>query len=72
MKIKCVDSIFTHYIKNVDIPGFLTKGKIYNVLFEADDNYTIFDDRNMKASYRKSRFIQLDLHRQNLLNDLNI
>jgi uncharacterized protein (DUF1684 family) len=70
MKIKCIDSIFTHYIKNIEIPGFLTKGKIYNVLHESNDKYTIFDDTNMKASYEKSRFIQVDLHRKNLIEEL--
>ena len=70
MKIKCIDTSAKHIKRNVE--GFLTKGKIYNVLFEADDNYTIFDDRNMKAAYRKTRFITLENHRQNLLNDLNI
>ena len=70
MKIKCIDTSAKHIKRNVE--GFLTKGKIYNVLFEADDNYTIFDDRNMKAAYRKTRFITLENHRQNLLHDLNI
>ena len=68
MKIKCIDTSAKHIKRNVE--GFLTKGKIYNVLYEADDNYTIFDDRNMKAAYRKSRFIQLDLHRKNLIDDI--
>jgi hypothetical protein len=68
MKIKCIDTSAKHIKRNVE--GFLSEGKIYHVLYEAEDNYTILDDRNMKAAYRKSRFIQLDIQRENLIEEL--
>jgi hypothetical protein len=64
MKVVCILSNKPHIIK------VLTPYKIYEVLEEFGDNYVIIDDRNIEGIYQKYRFISLDLHRENLIEEI--
>lgn len=69
MKVKCIDTSAKLIKRNVE--GFLTEGKVYEVLGQTDyDTFIISDDRNKKATYKRSRFILLDLHRETLLDQI--
>ena len=48
----------------------LTKGKIYDVISESKNYYRIKDDRNEESDFLKTRFILLDLHRENLIEEI--
>ena len=63
MKVKCID-------KQDLIIKAVTLYKIYEVIIETTDHYIIIDDRNTEGIYQKSRFISLDLHRENLVEEI--
>jgi hypothetical protein len=64
MKVVCISSP-KPFIANV-----LTINKIYEVIEEYRDNYLILDDLDSETIYKKSRFISLDLHRENLIEEI--
>ena len=66
MKVVCIES----QQKNLGLKYPLTKGKTYNVLDDNGVYYRILDDSNSDSYYLKSRFIQLDLQREILINDI--
>ena len=66
MKVVCIES----QQENLGIKFSLTKGKTYDVLDEPGVYYRILDDTNSDTYYLKSRFIQLDLQREILINDI--
>ena len=66
MKVVCIES----QQENLGIKFSLTKGKTYDVLDEPGVYYRLFDDSNSDSYYLKSRFIQLDLQREILINDI--
>jgi hypothetical protein len=66
MKVVCIES----QQENLGIKFSLTKGKTYDVLDEPGVYYRILDDTNSDTYYLKTRFIPIDIQRENLLNDL--
>lgn len=71
MKVVCTRSegyLITANIKSSDMN--LTKGKIYDVISESKNYYHIKDDRNEESDFLKTRFILLDLHRENLIEEI--
>ena len=66
MKVVCIES----QQENLGLKYPLTKGKTYDVLDEPGVYYRLFDDSNSDSYYLKSRFIQLDLQREILINDI--
>ena len=64
MKVKCIIPSKLHNIE------LLTPYKIYQVLEELESCYIIIDDRNIEDIYHKDRFITLDLHRENLIEEI--
>ena len=68
MKVVCINS--TKVNIGFDLSDSLTKGKIYDVISQHDMYYHIKDDTNLLSNFLKSRFILLDLHRENLIDDI--
>lgn len=66
MKVVCVES----QQENLGIKFSLTKGKTYNVLDEPGVYYRILDDTNSDTYYLKTRFIPIDIQRENLIDDI--
>lgn len=64
MKVVCISSPKPFMIE------VLTINKIYDVIEEYRDNYLIVDDLDSETIYKKSRFISLDLHRENLIEEI--
>jgi hypothetical protein len=80
MKVVCIENrIFNHQEVNGDFsfPTFslkedLTIGKVYDVISELPQCFKMINDRGETSEYLKVRFIPLEEHRENILNNLNI
>ena len=68
MKVICINS--TKLNIGFDLSDQLTKGKIYDVISQHDGYYHIKDDANKESNFLKARFTSLDLHRENLIEEI--
>ena len=66
MKVVCIES----QQENLGLKYPLTKGKRYDVLDESGVYYRLFDDSNSDSYYLKSRFIPIDIQRENFIDDI--
>jgi hypothetical protein len=64
MKVVCISN------PKPFIANALTINKIYEVIEEYRDNYLILDDLDSETIYKKSRFIPIDIQRENLIEEI--